>query len=140
MNDKTANSRSINDSARCQHRTATGKRCRLRVTDTSSGLCFQHASRGLHLLDSADLRSALAGELTEFNSAADINGFLSRLLLHLAENRVGARRAAVLAYISNLLLRTLPAIDAEESMEQVAGPHIILDLPRPNRDPEMQPS
>ena len=112
--------------------TASRRRCRLPVVNAHAGLCFRHLSQqaakgaALHpvspgglipLLDSpdpnADLRVTLAGELKDFKSAAEINDFLSRLLLVLSENRVTPRRAAVLAYVCNLLLRTLPAMDRE---------------------------
>jgi hypothetical protein len=42
----------------------------------------------------------------------------------LAQNRISPRRAAVLSYISSLLLRTLPQIDAE-------GPAGIIDPTKP---------
>jgi hypothetical protein len=125
------NSNPLNQPARCQHLTAKRRRCRLSVVNDRVGLCFRHlaqqaaqASSGstavvpIHdtpelLAHTADLRSALAGELKEFKSAAEINEFLGRLLLLLSENRVAPRRAAVLAYVCNLLLRTLPAIQRE---------------------------
>ena len=138
MNDKTPNSRSLNDPARCQHRTATGKRCRLRVVDASAGLCFQHASRSSQHLDSADLSATLTKDSAEFQTAQGINHSLSDLYVLLAQNRISSRRAAVLAYIGSLLLRTLPAMDAE--LGQDAGPIIINDLPRPCRDPLAEPS
>ena len=45
-----------------------------------------------------------------------------------AASRVSCRRAAVIAYITNLLLRTLPAMDSEDP-----GPAIIADLHSANR-------
>ena len=71
---KTAiKSSSINDSARCQHRTVTGRRCRLAVVHPSSGLCFRHAFLRSKLGEEADLRTALAGDLPDFTSAEQIN-------------------------------------------------------------------
>ncbi len=142
MTTSSSNSRLINDSARCQHRTSTGKRCRLRVVDSRSGLCFRHASQASSRLDEANLRSALADDVTEFQSAHDINEFLSRLLLMLSENRVSPRRAAVLAYVCNLLLRTLPlmAHETEDPGDGFTHMDVSLpgvdfgDLPRPKRD------
>src|SRR5579859_1607937 len=107
MNKSSANSNIINDSARCQHRTASGKRCRLRVIDPGSGLCFRHSAKQSEFLHAADLRSVLAGKLTQFECAHDVNKFLSSLLLLLAEDRVSPRRGAVMAYTCNLILRTL---------------------------------
>lgn len=116
--------------ARCQHRTSTGRRCRLRVVDAHSGLCFRHAQLHLQHLEVPDLSPDLVGTLTGFTSAADINRVLSKLLILLSQNRVSPRRAAVIAYISNLLLRTLPAIEHESDDD---GTQIIFDVPRPDR-------
>src|SRR6266404_3188117 len=71
--------------------------------------------------------------------AAQINDFLARLLLLLAQDKISTRRAAVLAYITNQLLRTLPAIAKEVNAEPT---QIIFDMPGPDRDrnvPEQNP-
>ena len=136
MNHSSSNSSAINDSARCQHRTTSGKRCRLRVVDPRSGLCFRHSANRSELLHAADLRSILAGELTEFECAEDINKFLSNLLLLLAEDRVSTRRGAVMAYTCNLLLRTLSVRMQELKAGFDEEPRVIVDvgdLPRPDR-------
>lgn len=125
MTIKSANSNSINELSRCQHRTSTRRRCRLRVVDAHSGLCFRHAQLQLQKLEVPDLSPDLVGTLTGFTSAADINQVLSKLLILLAQNRISPRRAAVLAYISNLLLRTLPAIGKETDGT------VIWDIPAP---------
>jgi len=130
---------SINDSARCQHRTVTGRRCRLAVVHPASGLCFRHAFLRSKLGEEADLRTALAGDLPDFTSAEQINAFLSKLILLLSENRVSPRRAAVIAYVGSLLLRSLPLVQWERSDGADSHPpevHIDFgDLPRPNRNP-----
>jgi hypothetical protein len=132
----SANSQAINDSARCQHRTASGKRCRLGVVDPRSGLCFRHSANQSTLAHVADLRTLLAGEVTQFECAHDVNKFLSNLLLLLSEDRVAPRRAAVMAYTCNLLLRTLTVRlrELEESEDDPVRVNIDFgDLPRPNR-------
>jgi len=135
MNPQADNSSSDNNSTRCHHRTATGRRCRLLVLENSS-LCFRHAAlRDTPSID-PDL-SATFAQLSEFRSAVPINDFLSKLLSLLVQNRVSTRRAAVLAYITNQLLRTLPAIDRElNPKEDPDQPiNIIWDVPRPDRRP-----
>ena len=129
MTHKSANSNSLNESSRCQHRTASKRRCRLRVVDAHSGLCFRHAQLRLQHLEVPDLSSDLVGNLTDFKSAADINQVLSKLLILLSQNRVGPRRAAVIAYVTSLLLRTLPAIEHEDDEKTV----IVWDIPLPDR-------
>jgi len=131
MIEKTDNSNFVNELSLCRHRTVSGRRCRLRVLNPDSHLCFRHAQLRQKKRHAADLAGDLAGQLTEFTSAADINTFLSRLLLLQAHDRIAPRRAAVMAYTANLLLRTLPAIYAEEGAAQDAPPHLIIDVPRP---------
>ena len=121
----------LNDSQLCRHRTRTGRRCRLPVSENSA-LCFRHAALRDTRSPDADLASAFP-QLGEFRSAVAINEFLARLLALLVQDRISTKRAAVLGYITNQLLRTLPAIDHELNPEN--GPHVIIfDAPRPPRD------
>ena len=76
----------------------------------NSALCFRHSALRETRSSDADLSSAF-NQLGAFRSAIANNDFLSKLLALLVQNRVSTRRAAVLAYITNQLLRTLPAID-----------------------------
>src|SRR5712672_70675 len=115
MTQRFAKSSSINNSARCNHRFSNGMRCRL--------LGF-----GTH--DPTEIAATLTVNLDDFTSAAQINDFLARLLLLLAQDKISTRRAAVLAYITNQLLRTLPAIAKEVNAEPT---RIIFDMPGPDR-------
>ena len=49
---------------------------------------------------------------------------------------VSTRRAAILAYLGQTLLRTLPAIEEELQPE---APQFVFDLPRPKRDDDISP-
>jgi hypothetical protein len=149
MNQPVANPSSINKSplpqastdASCKHHTRNG-RCRMPVADISSSLCSHHARRRQKDTEAADLTATLTSGLTEFKSAIPINDFLSRLLLLEAQDRIPPRRAAVMAYTCNLLLRTLPAIDREINPQDDEPQQIIFDMPRPKRDwptPEPEP-
>ncbi len=124
--------------AHCAHRTPSGRRCRLPISDFDTGLCLNHALRHKKDRDLADLASALTGKSEEFQTAAGINRSLSELYTLLAQNRISPRRAAVLAYISNLLLRTLPAIEKENDPD-ADDVRIVWDIPRPNRPGPDQP-
>jgi hypothetical protein len=117
----------------CQHRTASGRRCRMAVSDPDSGLCFKHAAERQKDLDHADFAASLIGNVEEFRSAADINHSLGELYKLQAHNKITPRRAAVMAYTCNLLLRTLPAIQHESGNNQPYQ-RIIIDMPEPNRD------
>src|SRR5438876_7344309 len=136
MNPQTATAVNDSNSAplHCQYRTASDRRCRMAISAPDSRLCHKHAAERQQNLDQADLAAALIGDIEEFRSAADINHSLGELYKLQARNKITPRRAAVMAYTANLLLRTLPAIHAEENAEQEAWPQMIIDAPRPNRD------
>jgi hypothetical protein len=145
MTRESPNSHSVNDLSRCQYRTRTGRRCRFRVADPVSPLCFRHfalsAAKGIQFGHHAtDLSPELVGQLTEFKSAVDINRVLSNLLLLISRDRIPPRRASVVAYTCNLLLQSLVAIDFElhppvGKVEEIVK--VIVDSPRPKRHPEV---
>src|SRR5439155_25681726 len=124
----------------CQYRTASGRRCRMASSEPHSGLCHKHAAERQQNLDQADLAAALIGDIEEFRSAADINHSLGELYKLQARNKITPRRAAVMAYTANLLLRTLPAIYAEENAEQDDSCQLIIDIPRPAYEESSGPS
>jgi hypothetical protein len=131
MNPHFAKPSTINNSARCNHRFPNGMRCRL-FAFGSLPFCPKHTEpAAMPPPDPAEIASTLTANLDDFTSAAQINDFLSRLLLLLAQDKISTRRAAVLAYITNQLLRTLPAIAKEENSEPT---QIIFDMPGPDRD------
>jgi len=140
MNTNSANSSPINESVRCQHHFANGTRCRTPAQNPDALFCLRHAKLPENRCEPADLAASLTGGLGEFKSPATINDFLARLLLLLAQNRISPRRAAVLAYITNQLLRTLSAMEQETAAKNHKNPpvKIIWDVPRPeheHRDP-----
>src|SRR5260370_34758055 len=119
----------------CQYRSASGRRfCRLPISDTDSRLCSKHAAEHRRDLDQADLAASLIGDIQEFRSAADINHSLGELYKLQARNKISPRRAAVMAYTCNLLLRTLPAIEHELNPPNDEPQQIIFAMPRPNPD------
>jgi hypothetical protein len=139
MTQQTVKPSFINNSARCSYRFANGRRCRLSASNVDSAFCPGHAR--LPENQREPTVPSLTADLTEFRSAIPINAFLARLLLLLAENKISPRRAAVLAYITNQLLRTLPAIDRELNPKEDpnAPAQIIFDMPGPERDRQPQP-
>lgn len=118
MTRESPNSHSVNDLSRCQHRTRTGRRCRLRVAAPDSPLCFRHsalsAAKGIQFgPHAADLSSELASISGEFKTANDINHALGKLFKLCAADRLPARKAGVLAYIGQLLLHSLSGVRHE---------------------------
>jgi hypothetical protein len=119
----------------CQYRSASGHRfCRQPISDSDSGLCSRHAALLQKDLDHADLAASLIGDIQEFRSAADINHSLGELYKLQARNKITPRRAAVMAYTANLLLRTLPAIAHETNAVGDGPQRIIIDMPSPDYD------
>jgi hypothetical protein len=125
-------------SIRCTHRSPSGRQCRLAVSDAHSGLCPQHHAEQKQK-EAADVSDILFKDFQGFQTAQGINHTLRSLYWLTAQNRISTRRAAVLAYIGSLLLRTLPAIDADRA----AG---IIDPTKPKEvsildpDPSQKPS
>ena len=131
MTPQFARTSSMHDPNRCSYRFPNGMRCRL-VGFGTQPFCPKHNQVVLPPQpDAAEIASTLTIDLDDFTSAAQINDFLSRLLFLLAQDKISTRRAAVLAYITNQLLRTLPAIAKEENAEPT---QIIFDMPGPDRD------
>ena len=121
-----------NTDTRCRHFTFKGRRCRLNALDPASGLCFRHIGSQFQPSDQ-DLSSAFVGLLGGFHSPCQIHAFLTEVAVLLVQNRISTRRAAVLTYLGQTLLRTLPAIEDELDAHEQKVPWIF-DLPRPKND------
>jgi hypothetical protein len=119
--------------ARCTYRSASGRQCRLAIFDPQSGLCANHHADQKQN-ERADVADILFRDAQDFQTAQGINYSLRSLYWLVGQNRISSRRAHVLAYMSSLLLRTLPAIAAD----QEAG---ITYIPNPAEpDPSKKPS
>jgi hypothetical protein len=126
---------------RCEHRLPSGRQCRSASQNAEARLCARHASAAKKA-GAADITTLLGVARERFQSAEGINGSLAELFALLAENRVSARRAAVLAYIGSLLLRSLPAVDRELHGPAPKTPPrtVIFDLPGPERENQYRQS
>jgi hypothetical protein len=115
---------------KCRHFTARGRQCRLPAL--RSGLCFRHAALELQPTQpvDVDLSADFLIQLDDLQSADQINQFLAKLLILVVQNRISVRRAAVLAYITNQLLRTVSIMNKGNA----ENPQIICDMPSPERD------
>ncbi len=108
----------------CQHRSKSGHHCHLHLAQDHPTLCLYHLTQAteqsqklaraarraadpVRLDDSADLSALLNQPLSTPKSPADLHAHLWNLSLALQQGRISPRRAAVLAYISSLLLRSL---------------------------------
>lgn len=98
-------------STHCEHRSAKGARCRLPALNADTPFCYRHARQPENRRATDDLSDTLTADLGDLTSPSAINDFLRRLLLLLAQDRISTRRAAVLAYITSQLLRSVSAIN-----------------------------
>ncbi len=129
MNVETTNSNSSNTIARCQHQFENGTRCRLPVLSADSLFCPRHARLGENQPIEEDLTAKLLKNSQDFQTAQGVNFALGNLYDLLAQNRISTRRAAVLAYINSLLLRTLPEIDSDR-LKKIQDPTKLRAKPK----------
>jgi hypothetical protein len=102
---------------RCQFETSDGRRCRM-LRRNHPTLCLFHARDEMQLLESHRLGAELSATLTgQFMTATDINFVLGKLFTATAQNRIPARNAAILAYIGQLMLHSLPRLKSEYPFE-----------------------
>ena len=101
-------------STRCQFYTPSGRQCRLFASDQNSLLCSHHLAIEKQK-DTSNVYAPLIRNSQGLQTAQGINYSLSNLYELLAKIHISPRRAAVLAYINSLLLRTLPQIDADNT-------------------------
>lgn len=105
---KTTNS--AHAPARCHYRTATGRQCCFPASAPGSAFCPLHSA--WQSPDSVDFSAELIdGCGTVFQRAQQINHSFIELYKLLAQGRISPRRAALLAYISGFILRSLKNID-----------------------------
>jgi hypothetical protein len=84
----------------------------LRMEDHPS-LCPQHRQQLQPETDPKTIATELLRSIEDFKTATAVNHALGRLFALLAGNRIPPRNAAILAYICQLLLNTLPAVEQE---------------------------
>jgi hypothetical protein len=133
MKNQTARSAgaAASDALRCRYLTPTGRRCRSLASGSESGFCLRHG--GVEQpRQPADLAPALIGD-GDLRSPEGIHRSLAELFTLLAMDRISPRRAAVLAYVGSLLLRTVGAIDEKRVSEKPAL-KLIWDMPAPARE------
>ncbi len=127
----------------CQHVNAKGRRCYMLVDRShrlSNGehrppLCAYHANRlkaATPLPDPETLAAELLGSIEDFGTADAVNMFLGNLLKQLARKRIARRDALAMAYVSQLLLNSLPALrrENEDEMDAAAGHELLEAMDR----------
>ncbi len=142
---RSAAKRDAHNVSSCHHIDARGYRCRMLCAPNYS-LCIQHAQRLSRLKPDDDAVAAeLLSSIEDFTTAASVNLFLGNLTKQLVRKRITRRDAVALAYLSQLLLNSLSAMNREDALNEEAEPvrprEIIWDFcARPNRAPAAAPS
>lgn len=135
------NTRTTHESYLCQFPFADGRRCRMLRRDHPA-LCPFHARAAQQLRESHQLGSEISATLSgQFLTATDINFALGKVFTAVAQDRLPARNAALLAYLGQLLLQSISNVKKEykfaysfEQWEQMrAG---ALPLSSPALDPD----
>ena len=98
---------------RCGHSFGDGRRCRNPRWDAHPALCLCHARRERLILDAERVAAELTTISGEFKTSTDVNHALGKLFSLLAADRVPSRKAAVLAYLGQLLLHSLHGVRHE---------------------------
>ena len=111
MQDKPAKPCRIITVARCLYRSQAGRRCRQPVARGSLYYCGTHADLIPPEGARADLYPELVAGVDHFRDHDEIHQMIANLLMLVAQDRLSARRGAVLAYTCNLLLKNLAAIE-----------------------------
>jgi hypothetical protein len=117
------------------------------VMSPTESLCAYHAQRRLQTQRGSETAAAeLLACVSDFSDAASVNRFLGNLVKQVTLKRISRRDAVTIAYICQLLLNSLGAIDREESLRleesRIAAlnaakrpPRIIWDIPGPPCEP-----
>jgi hypothetical protein len=109
----------------CRYTDTKGRRCNMLPTDDHSSLCPHHirqAAKRERREQEAAANELLDG-IDDFANADSINLFLGNLVKQLAHKRIARRDALALAYVSQLLLNSLTALDRQYQAEQAAAPN-----------------
>ena len=103
-----------NDSHLCLFSFSDGRQCRMLRHKDHSTLCIFHARAERQLIEADKLGREIASPPSgEYLTAVDVNHVLGKLFGAVAQNRLPTRNAAILAYLGQLLLQSVPKVQDE---------------------------
>ncbi len=104
----------------CQHINGKGHRCHMFTADPNSTLCAHHVRKQIKArrLQNEAAANELLDNIGDLSSARCVNAFLSNLVKQLAHKRITRCDAVAFAYISQLLLNSVSALDRERESEE----------------------
>ena len=132
MKRTTHSSTQQSTSSRCTYLTSAGNRCRMPASP-GAPYCLSHVK------NTVIVASTLAAELSQaagsLAAPEDVNRVLAKIFLALAEDRLSTRKAAVLGYIGQMLLRSHremafhKKLADEEARRNNSGHITVIDIP-----------
>ena len=116
------------DALRCAYSSSQGHRCRMPAVPDSR-FCLSHAK--LAHLDASELATELTSVAGSLESPEEVHRLLAKVALAVVAGRMSARKAAVLGYLGQMLLRshreiafqkkfTAEAAEAAQAAEKIA--------------------
>jgi hypothetical protein len=124
--------------APCRHINRRGHHCRLFSSIPNLELCPHHARQLQQRKQCSYDKGAaeLLGDLTDFSTPDAINFLLGNLVRQLARKRIHRRDAMAIAYVCQLLLGSIAALDRRDALgltgDRDSGiPRIVFDPPEP---------
>ncbi len=97
----------------CRFVSAHNHRCRMLRAWNHDALCAHHARQQQQQTE--DFADGLLAGIEDFRSASAVNHALGKVFELTARDRISPRKAALLAYLGQLLLNSLPAVRLELS-------------------------
>jgi hypothetical protein len=103
----------------CTHINAKGRRCRMLIAPDHDSLCAMHVRLALTAQpDPEVLAEEILDSTGNLQTAAEVNTLLGNVVQQFVRKRIDRRDAIALAYMSQLLLNSLPALDRQHKAEE----------------------
>ncbi|HEY2458575.1 MAG TPA: hypothetical protein VGI13_14830 [Candidatus Acidoferrum sp.] len=128
---------------RCAHLSPSGRRCSQPVCSSDPNYCFVHIPKPAPepAADQA-LAAELAAAAGNLDSPEDVNRVLCKVFLAVTQDRITPRKASVLGYLGQMILRSHREIANNRKLEQQLNPPTMtgyIDVPQADRsDPADQ--
>jgi hypothetical protein len=122
----------------CEHVSPRGYRCNM-LPLAGSDLCSYHARRAesasAKALVAETIATDLLASIDNCTSAEAVNLFLGNLVKQVVRKRIARRDAVTLAYLCQLLLNSLSAMNRNaQHAPAPPPPRVIWDMPRPDHE------
>lgn len=104
----------ILDKNRCRFTTIDGRRCRMYRAKGHNSLCMTHAQQEEQMLNAQAVAEELIGPVEEYQTAMCVNRTLGCLFNLVAQKRISNRDGTLLAYIGQMLLRSVGSTIKQE--------------------------